>query len=318
MKYLFSCTLFWLSSAAFAYAPPDVKPFEKRIEAACPNFETLLPYTQLKELEGKRDAQDWDLYATLSGLDWIKLAEVPACKIALMQNAIEGLAYVLKEIPPTSAWREMALRDYAAATLMYAVYTQPDDERELIERGHRSMQGYLGTDKRPEDTRRSMSYYFAAHAYLEAASMAHQLGDREVLLDKAIAVGREGFSKASDKTSIAEPLGKALGERSKTLARGSPEFRALVEEDRRVYEQIRDTNPLAPYFIVVTDVMLNDLGHARRELEGMASSGKVDAIVCSELVANEDLADLRSREWDWFRGFFRHQCSGLPTNLQSS
>lgn len=318
MKYLIFCVLFWLSSAVLAYTPPDVKPFVKRVETACPNFGTFFPYTQLKELEGKRDAQDWDLYMTLSGLDWIKLAPMPACKVAVMQNAMEGLEYVVKQLPPTSPWREGARRDYAAATLMFAVYTQPKEETELIERGHRAMKDYLGTDRRPEDVQRSMSYYFAAHIYLEAASMARQPEAREAMLDKAIEVGREGFAKASDKASIAEPLGMALGERSKTLARGSPEFRALMEEGRSVYEQIRGANPLASYFIAIIDVMLNDLDRARRELEDMAAKGKIDALVCSELVASEGLADLRANETDWFRGFYRQQCTGLMSTPSSS
>jgi len=309
--------LLLLPSLGMAHEVPDVRPMLARLEAACPGYADMYPYAQLKSLQALPQAEDWRLQQDLDELQWAGLKNTPACKTALLQNTMEGMAYVLKTVSEGSHWTDSAQRDLAESMLIHAVLAQPADKAAQIARGEQLLRTYV--DHQPaDDAAKSLSYYFASHAYIQAAKEAVQPDDAQAMLVQAVRVAREGLAKATDTTEIVEPLGIALGEQAKRLPKGSPEYRRAVEESLSTFEQIRKVDPLAPYNIAVDRVLLGDYAAARKELTGMADAGTIDNKVCSGLLTDADLKPLVADDKDWYIAFFKGHCGALIQKLQAT
>ncbi|WP_213948251.1 hypothetical protein [Luteibacter sp. dw_328] len=280
-----------------------------------------LPLKDLTELKGMETPEDWRAYMAFDAqVKWTEFAHEPACKTAMLENAVEGMAFFLKNEPLTSNWINMARGSEAQALLILAVSSNPSMKSERLAQADALIAEYVANEahaKDPKNIARGMGYYFPAHWYLTAAKAAAEPADVDTLLARALQTARAGMEKATDKSELMEPYGIALGEIAKRAPKGSPEWRKAIEESIDAFATNRATDPLAPYNIAIDRILLGDLPAAHKELQDLADAGRMDDQICMGMMTDPDLTPLRDAEMPWFRQLVIDRCQPTIQRFRS-
>jgi len=292
----------------------------EKLQTACTTIPSL-PLKDLTDVKGMEEPKDWLVYMAFDDqVKWTEFAHEPSCKTAMLENAVQGAEFFLKNEPSTSNWINMARGSEAQALLILAVTSDPAMKSERLTRADALIAEYIANEahaKDPKNIARGMGYYFPAHWYLTAAKAAVEPADVDAMLAKALQTARAGIEKATDKSELMEPYGIALGEIAKRAPKGSPEWRKAIEESIEAFDANRATDPLAPYNIAIDRILLGDLPAAHKELQGLADAGRIDDQICMGLMTDPDLTPLRDAEMPWFRQLVVDRCQPTIQRLRS-
>lgn len=176
------------------------------LESSCTDVKDIYPYEQLIELREQPDkpgiSYDFRLYQAFSSSDWVPLTREKSCRLALLDNMDEGIAFSLMNLPKTSFqhntfYLELAYSKYARIALT-AVSIHDEDFRDADS----LIQTYIANDDGSYQPERAMPYYFAASKLTVAARLSNNPAYIKALLNRSIATANAGLSKAKNPAEI--------------------------------------------------------------------------------------------------------------------
>lgn len=181
-----------------------------RLESSCTEFKDLYPYEQLIELRDQPSkpglSYDFRLYSAFSSSDWVPLTSEKSCRLALLDNMDEGIAFSLKNFPKTSYQHDTLYLELAYSKYARIALTSGPIREEAFGDADSLIQTYIDnydSSYRPEY---AMSYYFAASKLTGVARLSKDPVYRKALLSRSIAVSNNGLSKAKNPSEIRSAL----------------------------------------------------------------------------------------------------------------
>lgn len=127
------------------------------------------PYKQLIKYKNKKYIKESSEYLLMEQLEWVQFMSEARCKVALAQNTIEGMNFIISNRPSNSFMHSDTHRAIARAKEILWLYDSNDSEQ-LLDEALASINTYL---KSPGDYRadEEIWYYFVAENLLSTADL---------------------------------------------------------------------------------------------------------------------------------------------------
>lgn len=288
---------------------------------------------QLEELSNQEKVYDFSLYFAGSYMGKVTdFTDAPECQKALVEVSISLLDHLNQYIENQAGGyiehggfavdnkKELALSLMKAAT-----FETGDTKAQLYSQADILIEDYLKAYEilDYENTRPDVAsnYYFAAHAYMDAAEMAN-LNQKIILLQKAYNVAYSNKSQLSSESllnQLNEPIGVALIELARTTKGRDEELRQeTLHKAIEVFSESHENgNELAAYNVVSIYSLLEDISNAKKWMEILKENDLLSSRVCnSGFKSDDDMEWLRKNHTEFLDTYLLENCPTVEEELQ--
>ena len=203
----------------------------KKVQDNCPDYKREIAYLSMSQVSAQNRVLDLDEKESFSQIRWANEYEPTSCTIALAENTIEGMSFILANRPTERPAYDEVDKDIARALLtLWLVEPKRDSSKYTKAIEHADL--YLGKRHDGYKPEHEEAYYVLSDEIAKVAQWAKNDADRIRLNQLAADYARQGYSKARVKTDNALALSVALVALiQKTPAQSKEQIELLNELD---------------------------------------------------------------------------------------